>query len=245
MTDVISNPVAITQISVPFDTSHALVLGGDVSGLIGPIDAGTEVTVTLAQDGVSLTLAAADGTGTALNADGVHLDILGPFPLPALTGFVSGKAATLSWSAVVGGNALLFQQTGTVGAAALGDLDWQSGFPVVNFGAGTSLLGLGTKEWIHVPLSASDAASGLPFDLSATTVTMALYNWLSADDPMPSDFQSCDMLIRTAAPFGTFARARFDTAALGLPRASYRVRVKITLGPDTVVLTAPGAIQIR
>ena len=130
-------------------------------------------------------------------------------------------------------------------APGLPDLDWQVGFLVVDLGAGTRVLSLGSCPWVHAPVAASDVVTGNPYDLSGLSFQMALYDWLNADGPAESDWQACDLIVRTAAPAGTFLRAWFDATALGLARASYRGKIRVAFGAATLLLDVQGTLSAR
>ena len=123
ISDLGSNSVPVAALAGVVSTNVPLLLLGTDSGLVGPLDEGTGVTCTVTQGTNTVVLTMADGTGAALNANGVNLDLFAQFPLPMPAGFVVGNPAdTIVWTGSTGGVPFAFSQAGTIASPIPVDL---------------------------------------------------------------------------------------------------------------------------
>ena len=125
------------------------------------------------------------------------------------------------------------------------DLDLVAGPPLVNIGAGSAILEVGSREWLHVLVSATDTAREWPIDLTQYPVGIAI---VPQGDPASSDFVTAAWLTRTAADgtAGTYARIVVGPGGELTPGyGQWRVFVQIQAGGEILILKAPGCLKVE
>ena len=200
--------------------------GDDISGLV----------VTVTPEGVST-------TDTVVTATGLPNPLPPPFDesqsVLTLTGSVDGVVRGI----------VLFPELQDGGAAAeeaaslailAADSDIAVGPALVSLLPVSSILTQGSDGVIHVLLTGR-GTDGLPLDLTGMSASMAI----TRTTPTDADFAAADVLVRTAAPAGTYARLAVGASAgRVLSRGSYFVTMRLTLGTETRLLTTPGTLRV-
>ena len=213
-----------------------LTIAQDMALYPGPGDAVSGLVVTVTPEGVST-------TDTVVTATGL------PNPLPApfdttlavltLTGSVDGVVRSIALFPTLqdGGAAAEAAASQAILAA---DSDISAGSALVSLNPPSSVLTQGSDGVIHVLLTGR-GADGQPLDFTGMSASMAI----TRTTPTDADFAAADVLVRTAAPAGTYARLAVGASAgRVLSRGSYFVTMRLTLGTETRLLTTPGTLRV-